>query len=132
MIREAASAALSLSRQLVDTAQIVRGFFYWRSNYIVRRWVGDRPLADVPRIAVFVQYDRRGRIHDYVIYYLNALLKAEFEIVCVSNSRGGFLDSLPKIRPLCGLILQRKMSVTILAHIKMRCLPFPTWRGSMR
>ena len=83
MIRRAASVVFSLSQRIIDFAQTARGFLRLRGNYVVERWAGDRSLAR--RIDIFVHYDRRGRVHDYVIYYLNALVEAGFEIVFVSN-----------------------------------------------
>ena len=86
MFRRAASAAFRLALTIGRIAEFIRGFLRFRRNYIIRRWTGARSLADARRIAIFVHYDRRGRVHDYVIHYLNALVKAGFEIVFVSNS----------------------------------------------
>jgi lipopolysaccharide biosynthesis protein len=108
MFHRAASAGFRLVLTIGRIAEFIRGFLRFRRNYIIRRWTGARSLADARRIAIFVHYDRRGRVHDYIIHYLNALVKAGFEIVFVSNSPRAFRESLPTIQPLCGLVLQRK------------------------
>ena len=108
MIRRAASIVFSLSQRMIDFAQTARGFLRLRRNYVVERWAGDRSFAGARRIAIFVHYDRRGRVHDYVIYYLKALVEAGFEIIFVSNSPRVFRKNVPTIRPICSLILRRK------------------------
>jgi lipopolysaccharide biosynthesis protein len=108
MIRRITRAIIRLFQHIFDLLQTMCGFCRLRKNYIVRRWPGDRPLAGARRIAIFVHYDRRGRVHDYVVHYLNELLQAGFEIIFVSNSPSAFRGSLPKIQSLCCLVLQRK------------------------
>jgi lipopolysaccharide biosynthesis protein len=75
---------------------------------IVDRRDGERKLANVGRLAVFLHYDRRGRIHDYVVHYLGALRQAGFEIVFVSNSPRIGEEEWAKVRPLCALMLRRR------------------------
>ena len=79
-----------------------------RSTYIVERQSGDRELAGAKRVAVFVHFDRQGRVHDYVLYYLNCWRGAGFEVVFVTNAPGLAAESLAKLKPLCALILRRE------------------------
>jgi lipopolysaccharide biosynthesis protein len=79
-----------------------------RANFIVERHTGDGNLAGAKRVAAFVHYDRRGRLHDYVLYYLKCLRGAGFEIVFVSNAPLLPAESVAKLKPLCALILRRK------------------------
>lgn len=79
-----------------------------RRDYIVERQPGERNLADAKRVAIYVHYDRPGRVHDYVFYYLECLRDVGFELVFVSNApilRGEARD---RLKPLCALILRRK------------------------
>jgi lipopolysaccharide biosynthesis protein len=79
-----------------------------RTGYIVERHTGDGELAGAQRVAVFVHYDRRGRVHDYALYYLNCLRSAGFQVVFVSNAPRLPDEALAKLQPLCALILRRK------------------------
>lgn len=107
-IRTAASIASQLADAILSLAELFRGFLRFRDNYIVARWTGDRSLAYARRIAIFCHYDRRGRVHDYVLHYLSELLKAGFEIIFVSNSSQPIHENLRSLLPLCGLVLHRK------------------------
>jgi lipopolysaccharide biosynthesis protein len=108
MIRRVGRVVYNASSSGLSIAQDMRDHFRFRKNYVIERWAGERSLAGARRVAVFVHYDRRGRVHDYVLHYLAALTKAGFEIVFVSNSPKEFRENVWRARPLCGLILRRK------------------------
>src|SRR6202042_726841 len=57
-----------------------------RPYYIDERQPGERNLPDAKRVAIYVHYDRPGRVHDYVFYYLECLRDVGFELVFVSNA----------------------------------------------
>jgi lipopolysaccharide biosynthesis protein len=78
-----------------------------RRHYIDERFAGERSLDGCRRIAIFAHYDRRGRIHDFVIYYLSALRAAGFEIVFVSNAPRLNHETLHRLAPFCAMILRR-------------------------
>jgi lipopolysaccharide biosynthesis protein len=79
-----------------------------RAHFIVERHSGDRSLAGARRVAVFVHYERRGRLHDYALYYIDCLRGAGFEVVFVSNAPVLPAESVAKLQPLCALILRRR------------------------
>jgi lipopolysaccharide biosynthesis protein len=83
-------------------------FLRRRDSYIVERHRGKRDLAGARRVAVFAHYDRRGRVHDYVIHYLNSLRTAGFEVVFVSNAPRLPIEAIAKLKPFCALIMRRR------------------------
>jgi lipopolysaccharide biosynthesis protein len=107
-LRKIAVTFSNIALSILGMSRIAHGFLRFRHSYVIERWEGDRSLSGARRIAVFVHYDRRGRVHDYVTHYLTTLVKAGFEIVFVSNSPRNFRRDLPTIRPFCGLVLRRK------------------------
>ena len=82
--------------------------FIPQGSHIVDRRQGARSLAGARRVAVFLHYDRHGRVRDYVVYYLSALRKAGFEIVFVSNSKRLGDDEWARVLPFCALMLRRR------------------------
>src|SRR5690242_11735561 len=76
-----------------------------RRNFIVRRYIGQHDLNGASKLAVFVHYDSHGIIHDFVIYYLEALRSTGYGIVFTSNSPVIHPDGLSKILPLCVMVL---------------------------
>jgi lipopolysaccharide biosynthesis protein len=79
-----------------------------RRDYVVERQPGERSLVGAKRVAVFVHYDRRGRVHDYVLHYLRCLRGGGFEIVFVSNAPTLRGEARDRLKPLCALILRRR------------------------
>ena len=79
-----------------------------RRNFVVRRYVGQRSLEGAAKVAALIHYDSGGKIYDFLVYYLEALRHAGFEIVFTSNSPKLDPDSLATILPLCALVLHRK------------------------
>ncbi len=77
-------------------------------NFVLQRYEGGRTLTGAARVAVFVHFDTRGRVHDFVVYYLQALRNAGFELVFVSNSPRLPSSAIADILPLCAAVLHRK------------------------
>ncbi len=83
-------------------------FLNWRSNYVRKRWIGvDNGLLE-GKVAVFVHFDKYGKIHDYVIYYLEQLIAAGYRIVFVTNAPKLPAESLATVRGLASLVLWRR------------------------
>lgn len=94
-------------RTLVDRLRWLRGLLRFRSNYIQAQWPGadDGPLEG--KVCVFVHYDRRGKVHDYVLFYLKALAKAGFKIVFVTNAPKLDPTGLDAVRRVAHRVLRR-------------------------
>lgn len=74
---------------------------------IVFRWIAPG-AAQSGRVAVFVHFDRQGRVNRFVLGYLEALRAAGCEIVFVTNSGRLQPEALVALQPLCRVILVRR------------------------
>ncbi|MFV3126352.1 rhamnan synthesis F family protein [Niveispirillum sp. KHB5.9] len=92
-----------------DYADFFRAYIAipFKPNYIRRKWDGAYALGEAKRVAVFNHFDKRGAIHDYVLYYLTELKRAGFTIVFTSNSPRFPEASVERLRPLVARILWR-------------------------
>ncbi len=108
MVRRGAQEVWRPVPTLVDYALLGIAWLRRGRKAVIVTHAGSRALASGAQAAVFVHYDRRGEVHDYVMYYLEALRAAEFEILFVSN--GGKLApaSLERVRPLCAGVMIRR------------------------
>jgi len=79
-----------------------------RKTYVVEEFATERSLAGAGRVAIFVYYDRSGRVHDFVLHHVKALRQAGFEIVFVSNSASLQIEDVQKLRGNCAKIMRRK------------------------
>ncbi len=79
----------------------------FRRDYILARWPGADEGALEGKVCVFVHFDRRGRVHDYVLYYLDALAKGGFKIVFVTNAPKLDPAGLEAVRAVAHLVLRR-------------------------
>src|SRR5262245_50089743 len=70
-------------------------------NYVRRTWTGADPCAGSAHEAVYVHYDPRGAIHDYVIVQLRELAAAGFRVTFVSNARKFPHSNVAEIAPYC-------------------------------
>jgi hypothetical protein len=104
-------AAVRLARQIVrhlyGSASYMMSFTRRRASYVRRRWPGALDLERATRIAVFVHFDRQGMVHDFVLHYLAEIARAGFTTVFVSNAPRLDPESIDRLSPLCGAILQR-------------------------
>ncbi len=82
---------LNWSRQLakmllVPASWVAYGFSFVRGTRVIRYIHDGRlPLSGARRVAIFVHYDRYGRVHDFVYYYLRQLTDLGFAVIFVSN-----------------------------------------------
>jgi len=79
-----------------------------QGSHVLEKRTGEGRLEGAKRLAIFTHFDRRGEVHEYVVYYLAALRKAGFEIVFVSNSRRLKEDAWRRVLPYCALVLRRR------------------------
>jgi lipopolysaccharide biosynthesis protein len=99
--------AQSLWHRLTDSVQLLRGLMRRRPHYIEQRWEGAEAGRLEGKVCIFVHFDRRGRVHEYVLYYLRALQAAGFRIVFVSNAPKLDPAGLEKVRGIADLVLRR-------------------------
>ncbi len=79
-----------------------------RPNYIRRKWEGADDISRARRVAVFNHFDKKGLIHDYVLFYVKELKRAGFTVVFTSNSPKFPQASVDKLTPFVGRILWRR------------------------
>jgi|SRR5579864_1717483 len=82
--------------------------FRFRKTWVIEEYPAGRSLAGAKRVAIFVHFDRQGRIHDFVRHYLSSLRELGFEIVFVSNSPKLRERDVSQIKAQCAKILLRK------------------------
>ena len=102
------SAAIRPAKLIVDLVGLAIGFTRFRENYILERWDGKQRLAGAKRVAIFVHYDRSGRVQEYVLYYLDQLVQAGFAVVFITNSPAIEPASLLDVQSRCALLLRRR------------------------
>ncbi len=92
----------------VQYAKFAWALVFGRGTYIRKSW-GLVPSADTnPHIAIFVHYDKQGRVHDYALHYIQALLDAGRTVVFITNSPKFPKSERAKLENLCALVLWRK------------------------
>lgn len=98
-----------LREEAIDLFDFVRAYitFAFRPNYVRRKWVGSDDLAGATRVVVFNHFDKRGIVHDYVLYYLQELRRAGFTVIFTSNSPRFPTASVERLTPLVAVILWR-------------------------
>jgi lipopolysaccharide biosynthesis protein len=60
------------------------------------------------KVCIFVHYDRRGEVHDYVLHYLECLRRAGFKIVFVSNAANLRGHAIADVSALAERVLLRR------------------------
>jgi lipopolysaccharide biosynthesis protein len=93
---------------LFDFLRVPVAWLQRNRNFVTATHVGGRSLTEAKNVAVFVHFDRRGEIHDYVLFYLRALLDVGFDILFVSNGPSLTPAALTRVSPLCVTVLCRK------------------------
>jgi lipopolysaccharide biosynthesis protein len=78
-----------------------------RQSYVLQRWPGAVDMDAATRVAVFAHFDRKGIVDDFIFHYLTAIAQAGFTTLFVSNAPRLSPESLRRLSPLCGAILQR-------------------------
>ena len=79
-----------------------------QGSQLVERRAGAQSLDGARKVAIFVHYDRRGAVHDYVLHYLMALRRIGFEILFVSNAGRLSEAEWQKVAPHAALMLRRR------------------------
>jgi lipopolysaccharide biosynthesis protein len=75
---------------------------------LVRRSTpGADPQASSDRAAVYVHFDRRGVVHDYVVHQLRELVDAGFRTIFVTNSPEFPIESEALVAPFCRTVMWR-------------------------
>src|SRR5215210_2469347 len=100
-IRQVLLEALDASHWLLGQLRRTR-------NYVRRVWPGQDPHAGSRDEAVYLHFDRRGQIHDYVIQQLTELKEAGFRITFVSNAPKFELANVADVEALCRQIVWRR------------------------
>lgn len=72
--------------QLLQFASLPIAYLRRNGNFVKRQTEGGRALGSTRNAAVFVHFDPKGVVHDYVVYNLQALVELGYEIVFVTNS----------------------------------------------
>jgi lipopolysaccharide biosynthesis protein len=99
--RRAARSAHGVSSFLVSLARR-------RPTCVVERWPGALDLAAAPRVAVFVHFDPRGVVAEFIHHYLHEIGRAGFALVFVTNAPRLDAADLERLTPLCAAILRRE------------------------
>ena len=86
----------------------VRSRLIGPTSWVKSRWEGDRDLVSATRVALFVHYDPKGIVHEFVLYYLERLNALGFTPIFVTNGPRPTAATLDLLRPLCGRILWRR------------------------
>jgi lipopolysaccharide biosynthesis protein len=86
----------------------VRIAFFPERMHVRSARPGQQSLRDAKKVAILVTYDRKSRLHDYVVYYLAALKAAGFAVVLVSNSRKLTPEAFAAAAPHTALIVHRR------------------------
>jgi lipopolysaccharide biosynthesis protein len=84
-----------------------RGMLRHRSHYIEQQWQGVQDGAIEGKVCVFAHFDRKGIIHEYVMFYLRSLREAGFKIVFVSNAAKLDPAGVAAVSDLAHLVLRR-------------------------
>lgn len=78
-----------------------------RSRQVLHIWP-DRAIEVDESVALFIHFDKRGRVGDHVLAYVRALCNNGFSVIFVSNSGRGNHDSFLPLRTLCRAIVIRR------------------------
>src|SRR5262249_33458587 len=101
VIDRAAVALLDVFHWIIGTLRLAR-------NYVRKPWAGADPCGGSAHEAVYVHYDPRGAIHDYVTMQLRELAAAGFRVTFVSNARKFPPGNVPEIAAYCRQIIWRR------------------------
>jgi hypothetical protein len=78
-----------------------------RSRQVVYLWPDGAVEID-ESVALFIHFDRHGRVGDHVLAYVRTLHNIGFSIIFVSNSGRQCSDCLSALKPLCRAIVMRR------------------------
>lgn len=92
---------------LQDPVLRLVGHLRRKQDHVRARLPGSDPLPDSRLAAVYVHFDPRGVVHDYVVHQLHQLLDAGFRISFVTNSPAFPEASRDRVAPCCRTVLWR-------------------------
>ncbi len=92
----------------VQYAKFAWAFVFGRGTYIRQNWGELPPVKAQKHVAIFVHYDKQGRVHDYVLTYLQALRDAGRTIIFITNSPKFPDREREKLQEVCAQIFWRK------------------------
>jgi hypothetical protein len=81
--------------------------FLRRPHHILLVWPEGR-IELGERVALFTHFDRRGRLADHVVAYVQALHGCGFSVVFISNSGRLLPESLSRLQPFCRAVIVRR------------------------
>jgi hypothetical protein len=88
-------------------AQVAIALCRRRRDFVRARYTGAQTIDDNHKVVVFAHYNRKGCVHDSVLYYMDALRDAGYVIVFVSNSPQLAEVALSNVLPRVALVLHR-------------------------
>ena len=101
----------NVTRQSWGTARIYAAravsLFTPQGPQIVEKRAGERSLEGARKVAIFLHWDRRGAVHDYVLHYLMALRRVGYEILFVSNAPKLSESDWARVAPYAALMMRR-------------------------
>jgi lipopolysaccharide biosynthesis protein len=96
------------ARYIYAWASFLYSFARCRTTYVTHQWPGTVELTEATRVAVFVHFDRRGIVHEFVHYYLEEIARTGFVIVFVTNGPPLSRTDLERVARVCGVVLRRQ------------------------
>ncbi|WP_168207241.1 rhamnan synthesis F family protein [Tardiphaga sp. vice278] len=102
-----ARTLLALWFLLQDSVVWLFGNVIRRGNYVRAVIPAEDPLVDSKLAAVYVHFDRRGIVHDYILHQLRELAACGFRITFVTNAPEFPESSKQRVSPLCKSIIWR-------------------------
>jgi lipopolysaccharide biosynthesis protein len=108
MLRRIWRVAIKAIQRLEMAAAWLVSLFQQRQTYVVERLPGRDDGVLTGKVCVFAHFDRKGEIHDYVLYYLKDLRRAGFKIVFVSNASRPIRHGVAEVSGLADRVLRRK------------------------
>lgn len=83
------------------------GKVFGSRDFVRQTWSGDRSIDGAKDVAIFVHFDKKGAVHDYVIEHLRAWGEAGFAVVFVTNCPKFEKRAIERVRPYVTKILHR-------------------------
>jgi lipopolysaccharide biosynthesis protein len=96
-----------IARRAVSDVRGAASILRQNSNFIQEKWTGCNDGKLDGRVCVFVHFDQKGEIHDYVLHYLKAIKAIDFDIIFVSNARTLNPMALSKVLGIASVVIRR-------------------------
>lgn len=102
LLREATYPLYSTGRVFSDRIR------YRKSSYIAESWDGHDSCLNPGKAAIYVHFDRTGRVHEYVFHAVRSLKDLGFRVYFVSNAPNLAASARKQLLPLCARVLRRR------------------------